>query len=116
MMSAARRAGWMTAGLLPAAALARLGLPALAAAVILAGAALGVACWVIASDDRSDRVTRMIYARHGDARSLTSRPPAAPALADRRRPARAADTRPGGDLRATQRAERTPLGRDAYRR
>ncbi len=87
----------MAAGLLPAAALARLGLPALAAAVILAVAALGAACWVIASGDRSDRVTRMIYARHGDARSLTSRPPAAPARASRRRPARAAGTRPGTD-------------------
>ena len=30
---------------------------------------LGVTCWVIGSDDGSDRVTRMIYARHGEARS-----------------------------------------------
>ena len=89
----------MAAGLLPAAALARLGLPALAAAVVLAVAALGAACWVIASGDRSDRVTRMIYARHGDARSLTSGPPAASARASRRKRPRTADTGPGADPR-----------------
>jgi hypothetical protein len=64
-MSAVRRAGRAAAGLLPAAALARLGVPALAAVVFLAVLALGAACWVIANGDRSDRVTRMIYARRG---------------------------------------------------
>ncbi len=75
-MSAVRRAGRVVAGLLPAAALVRLGAPALVSAVILAVLALVAACWVIASGDRSDRVTRMIYARHGDARSLVPRSPA----------------------------------------
>jgi hypothetical protein len=74
--NALSRVGRMTAGILPAALVARLGLPALAAAVFLAVLALGAACWVIASGDRSDRVTRMIYARRGDARSLV------PGLAD----------------------------------
>lgn len=74
-MSAVRHAGRVAAGLLPAAALARLGAPALVSVVILAVLALGAACWVIASGDRSDRVTRMIYARHGDARSLAPRSP-----------------------------------------
>ena len=85
----------MVAGMLPAAALARLGVPALAAVVFLAVLTLGAACWVITSSDRSDRVTRMIYARHGDARSLVPRSPAAPAHAPRRKPARAAGSRHG---------------------
>jgi hypothetical protein len=70
---ALKHTGRALAGILPAAALARLGMPALAAAICLAVLILGVACWVISSGDRSDRVTRMIYARHGDARCL---PPA----------------------------------------
>ena len=78
VMSALRRAGRVAAGMLPAAVLARLGMPALAAVVFLAVLALGAACWVIASGDRSDRVTRMIYARHGDARSLVPGSTAAP--------------------------------------
>jgi hypothetical protein len=70
MRSALKGAGRVIAGILPAAALARLGMPALVAAVFLAVLVVGTACWIVASDDRSDRVTRMIYARHGDARSL----------------------------------------------
>ena len=69
-MSVLRRASRAAAGLLPTAALARLGLPALAAAIFLAALAAGVACWVISSGDRSDRVIRMIYARRGDAQCL----------------------------------------------
>jgi hypothetical protein len=64
------------AGLLPAALLARLGVPALAALVFLAVLVLGVACWIIDSGDRSDRVTRMILARRGDARCLAPGPSA----------------------------------------
>jgi hypothetical protein len=70
MMNALRHAGRAVAGMLPVAVIVRLGLPALAVLVFLAILAAGVACWVIASDDRSDRVTRMIYARHSDARCL----------------------------------------------
>jgi hypothetical protein len=68
--TALKHAGRVLAGILPAAVLARLGVPALAAAVSLAVLILGVTCWVINNGDRSDRVTRMIYARHGDARCL----------------------------------------------
>jgi hypothetical protein len=85
-MSALKRAGRVTAGIVPAAALARLGLPALAAVVFLGVLALGAACWVIASSDRSDRVTRMIYARRGDGRSLGPGSPGSPARVSRRRP------------------------------
>jgi len=80
-MSTLRGAGRVAAGMLPAAVLARLGLPALAAAVFLAVLALGAACWIIASNDRSDRVTRMIYARRADARSLGPGSPGSPAQA-----------------------------------
>ena len=60
-----------------AALLAGLGLPVLAALVLLAVLVLAAACWVISSADRSDRVTRMILARRGDASCLA---PAAPSL------------------------------------
>jgi hypothetical protein len=60
-----KRAGQVTAGALPAAVLAGLGLPALGALVFLAVLMLGVICWIINSEDRSARVTRMILARHG---------------------------------------------------
>jgi hypothetical protein len=117
-MSAVRWAGRVTAGLLPAAALARLGVPALAAAVFLAVLALGAACWVIASGARSDRVTRMIYARHGNARSLPPGSPAAPARASRRKPTRSADGRRVPGLRAiwSTGAGRTSPNHDAYQR
>jgi hypothetical protein len=68
--SALRHAGRAAAGMLPAALLVRLGMPALAALVFLAVLVLGVICWIIGSPDRSDRVTRMMLARRGDATCL----------------------------------------------
>jgi hypothetical protein len=59
--------------ILPAALVAGLGMPALIALVFLAILVLGVTCWVISSGDRSDRVTRMICARHGNTRYLRAR-------------------------------------------
>jgi hypothetical protein len=100
-MSAMKGAGKWAAGLLPAAAVARLGVPALIAAAGLAVLVIAAACWVINSGDRSDRVTRMIYARRGDARSLPPGSPAAPARAPRRKPARSAGgpgIEPPGDM------------------
>jgi len=85
----ARRAA---AVVLPAGLLAQLGMPALAALVFLAVLALAAGCWVISNDGRSDRVTRMILARRGDARSLAPQPPATTSLPGsrprRRRPVR----------------------------
>jgi hypothetical protein len=76
--SALKHVGRVMTGMLSAAVLARLDMPALAAAGSLAVLVLGVTCWVtcwvIDSGERSDRVTRMIYARHGDARCLPHRP------------------------------------------
>jgi hypothetical protein len=67
---AVRRADQVAAGVLPAAAFVRLGIPALAAAVSLVVLVAGVTCWVLSSDDRSDRLNRMLLARQGDARCL----------------------------------------------
>jgi hypothetical protein len=65
-----KHAGRTAAGMLPAAVLARVGMPALAALVFLAVLVLGVTCWIISDQDRSDRVNRMLLARRGDARCL----------------------------------------------
>jgi hypothetical protein len=62
-----RRAGQMMAGAIPAALMARLGMPALGAVVFLAVVVLAVTCWVIASGDRTDRVSQMMLARRGQA-------------------------------------------------
>jgi hypothetical protein len=67
-----RRAGRMAAGALPAVVLAGLGLPALAAVVFLAVAALVTTCWVIASGDRTNRVSQLMRAWRGQADCLTS--------------------------------------------
>jgi hypothetical protein len=79
MLKCVAKAG---AGVVPAGLVAGLGLPALGALVFLAAAVLGLICWVIGNQDRSDRVTQMILARTGDASCLargptTQLPPAA---------------------------------------
>jgi hypothetical protein len=51
-----------------AVAVARMGLPALGALVGLAVLAVGVVCWVIASSERTDRVSRLLLAGRGDAK------------------------------------------------
>jgi hypothetical protein len=55
---------------LPAALLAELGMSALWALVFLAIVVLAVICWVIASGDRTDRVSQMMLARRGEASFL----------------------------------------------
>jgi hypothetical protein len=61
-----RRAGKVAAGVVPAAALlAGLGLPALGTLVFLAVLAAGVTCWVLGSDARADRVSRVLRAWRG---------------------------------------------------
>jgi hypothetical protein len=76
--NALKHAGRAAAGMLPAALLVRLGLPALASLVFLATLGIGVTCWIISDPARSDRVSRMMLASRGDARCLepgTSSPP-----------------------------------------
>jgi hypothetical protein len=85
MKNALKQAGKVAAGLLPAAFLAGLGTPALAALVFLAVLILGKICWIIGSGDRSDRVTRMILARWGDASCLAPATAAAALSISRRR-------------------------------
>ena len=51
-MAVLRAAGKAAVGIVPAAQLARLGLPALVAGGVLAVLVLGAGCWVIASDAR----------------------------------------------------------------
>jgi hypothetical protein len=62
------------AGLLPAALLVEMGMPALGALVLLSVLTLGLICWIISNRDRSDRVTRMILAWHGNASCLAPAP------------------------------------------
>ena len=77
MKNALKHAGRALCVVLPTGLLAQLGMPALAALVFLAVLVLGVTCWIIGNGDRSDRVTRMIFARQGDARCLVPDPSAA---------------------------------------
>jgi hypothetical protein len=58
-----KRTGKAASIFAPAALLARLGLPALAALVFLAVIVLAACCWVISSPARSDRMARIILAR-----------------------------------------------------
>ena len=64
---ALKDAGKIAAGAVPAALLARLGLPALGGVLFLAVLVLAVACWVIGSGDRAERVSRMLLAWRGNA-------------------------------------------------
>jgi hypothetical protein len=81
--SGLKRASRAAAGMLPAALLVRLGMPALAALVFLAILVLGAICWIISDPDRSDRVNRMLLARRGDARCLVPDPSASALPASR---------------------------------
>lgn len=76
MKDVLKHASRAAAGMLPAAFLARLGVPALAAVVFLAVAVLVVICWIISSDARTGRVARVMLARRGDARCLAPAPSA----------------------------------------
>ena len=70
-----------------------------------------VACWVISNGDRSGRVTRLIYARHGDARCLPPGPaPSSPAARPRRRHADEAEMDDTGVPWLPRLGGRAPLG------
>ncbi len=78
-MSITRKASRIVAGILPMAVLARLGLPALAAAIFLCVLTAGVACWLFSNDARTNRVSRVLLAWRGNPDSLSTGGPAAPA-------------------------------------
>jgi hypothetical protein len=82
-----RRAGKVAAGGLPAALVTGLGLPALGALVLLFVAMLGVACWVIGSEDRTARASRVLLAWRGNASCLAPGRGASPSPTPERRPA-----------------------------
>ena len=60
-----RYAAKIAAGLIPAATVARLGIPALGALVLLIVLVLAFACWVIGDQGRTDRVSQILLARRG---------------------------------------------------
>lgn len=80
-----KHAAKAAAGVLSAALLAGVGLPALGALVFLAVLVLMVACWVIGSGDRTERVSRILLAGRGDATCLPPVPTALPPPAPRPR-------------------------------
>jgi hypothetical protein len=72
-----RHVGKIAAGAVPVVALARLGLPALGALVFLAVLTAGVTCWLLGSDARADRVSRVLLAWRGNPGSPPADSPAA---------------------------------------
>jgi hypothetical protein len=64
-MTVLRAAGRAAAAAVPAAQLARLGLPALAGVLGLAVLVLAVICWVLASDARCERMANVLRAWRG---------------------------------------------------
>ena len=86
MKTILKPAGRAAGGTLSVAALTQLSMPELAAVGLLVVLVLGVICWIISSDDRSARVSRMMLARRGDAKCLeTSASPPPPPTARTRR-------------------------------
>ena len=65
MSAAARAAARAAVAVMPAAALARLGQPALITAAALAVCVLAAACWVLASDARAGRAAAVLAAWRG---------------------------------------------------
>jgi hypothetical protein len=88
VMAALRGARKVAAGAIPAALIAQLGLPALGGLLFLAVLVLAVACWVIGSRDRTERVSRMLLAWRGNVGCLAQDgavPPPVPAARPPRR-------------------------------
>jgi hypothetical protein len=83
MMAVIRWTGKVAAGAVPAALVAGLGMPELGVLVFVAVLAAGVSCWVMRSDARTDRASRVLLAWRGNADCLPSAP--APVTAPRPR-------------------------------
>lgn len=65
MTTALRHAGKVAALMVPVSQLARLGLPALIMLGSLVALVLAISCWIIASNDRSNRMARLMLAARG---------------------------------------------------
>jgi hypothetical protein len=74
MKTALKHSGRTAAGIPAAALIVRLGMSAIVVVASLTVFAVIVICWIISSDERSDRVNRMMLARRGDARCLKGGP------------------------------------------
>jgi len=74
MKTALKHLGRTAAGIPAAALLVRLGMPTIVAAACLTVFVIIVICWIISSDERCDRVNRMMLARRGDASCLKPGP------------------------------------------
>lgn len=74
-MTTLRHAGKAIAIMVPVSQLARLGLPALIVLGSLAILILAISCWIIASDDRSTRMARLMLAARGRPAVPARRPP-----------------------------------------
>jgi hypothetical protein len=72
--SARKHTGQVAAAIVPATLLTQLGMPMLAALIFLAVLVIAAICWTINSKDRSDNVSRIIFARKGDPRCLDADP------------------------------------------
>lgn len=70
VMTVIRHIGKVATGALPAILVAGLGLPALGSLVFMAVLVLAVACWVLSSEDRTARLSRVLLALRGNARCL----------------------------------------------
>jgi hypothetical protein len=81
MMAVLRAAGRAAAALVPAAQLARIGLPAVAGAFGLAVLVLAAACWMLGSTERCERAATVLRAWRG-----TPAPAAGTAAPDPARP------------------------------
>jgi hypothetical protein len=97
-----RHAGKVAAGALPAALVAGLGLPALGGLIFLAVLMLGTACWVIGSEDRTARLSRILLAWRA---TPTAWLPSAPPRCPHPRPARDA-----GPCRGAHEHDSSPSG------
>lgn len=99
MKTTLKHAGRAAGGTFSLAALTQLSMPALTAVGVLAVLMLGVICWIISSEERSDRASRLMLARRGDAKCLeTSVTPPSPSPPRAR--ARRKRTPPESDTKA----------------
>ncbi len=88
-MAALKLADKMAASAVPVAQLARLGLPALAGTLAFAVLVLAAVCWLLGSDDRTDRAARLLQAWRAGTASTSGTAPALPGPPPRRKRPRA---------------------------
>ena len=74
MMAALKKVGAVGLGAVSVAQLARLGLPTVVAFFALALLVLAVICWILTSEERCERVSRMLLAVRGNSSALTATP------------------------------------------